>query len=142
MQVATHLTVANPNLCIGSVACGILANPQRFGNKKIGFLSTYNKPLSAYLKAVSQLTDKEAVLESAAASASNIGLVCPAAMMEECVALDAELCSRLQRALQVTNLDGNLALQEAQILQWRHEQHGLLIWTLTNSDPCQPRVLL
>ena len=61
--------------CTGSVACGILANPQRFGKKKIGFVSTYNQPLSTYLKAVSQLTGKEAELDSTAATTSNLGQV-------------------------------------------------------------------
>ena len=61
--------------CAGSVACGILANPQRLGKKKIGFVSTYNQPLSTYLKAVSQLTGKEAELDSTAAATSNLGQV-------------------------------------------------------------------
>ena len=38
-------------------------------------MSTYNKPLSDYLKAVSQLTGKEVVLDSTAATTSNLGQV-------------------------------------------------------------------
>lgn len=56
----------------GPVALAILANPQRYHDKLIGFKSTYDKPVSQWLDAVAKISGKEVALETTSGQGSTV----------------------------------------------------------------------